>query len=196
MRDMLERFVASLRIPAERKAVVLEELSDHAASAGEAAKREGRDAEQAARAALGDLTALRRALEAVEPGFALTRVQAFVRGLGAALCVAAVLDLGGQATAGLLGSVAVIGIAALCAPPRLLALLRAEFRPRVPVGPAATYVVTVLSVPFMVWTAHIFVRVAAGATRVEVPASAVAFGAAICAVLAVEGVRSRLQKAA
>ena len=52
MRDEIERFVASLRIPAARKAVVLAELLDHAASAGEAARRAGRDdAGEAARRA-------------------------------------------------------------------------------------------------------------------------------------------------
>src|SRR6478735_3674420 len=80
MKDELERFVASLAIPADRKAVVLAELSDHVASAAEAAARDGVDPEAAGRAALGNLEALRRALEAVEPGFRVSRGHAFTRG--------------------------------------------------------------------------------------------------------------------
>src|SRR5262249_42638211 len=67
VQDELARFVASLAIPADRKPIVLAELVDHATSAAEAATRDGRDPELAAREALGDLELLRRSLEAVEP---------------------------------------------------------------------------------------------------------------------------------
>src|SRR5438045_7606993 len=87
-KDDLERFVASLAIPADRKAIVLAELTDHAASAGEAAARQGLDPDAAARAALGNLEALRRSLEAVEPAFRVSRIDAATRGLVASLLVA------------------------------------------------------------------------------------------------------------
>ena len=43
MRDELGRFVASLAIPDDRKAIVLAELTDHVACATELAIREGKD---------------------------------------------------------------------------------------------------------------------------------------------------------
>jgi len=100
MRDEIERFVASLRIPAERKAVVLAELLDHAASAAEAARRAGSDeggVEAAVREAIGDLEALRASYEAAEAGFGVSRRQAFVRGLAAAAIIAVALDQGAAA---------------------------------------------------------------------------------------------------
>src|SRR4051812_22888641 len=104
MQDELERFVASLAIPADRKTVVLAELSDHVASAAEAAAREGLDPEAAGRNALGNLEALRRALEAVEPGFRVSRGRAFARGVVASLVVAVALDRGGPILHGVVGA--------------------------------------------------------------------------------------------
>ena len=43
MSEELARFVASLAIPEDRKAVVLAELSDHVACARESAARDGRE---------------------------------------------------------------------------------------------------------------------------------------------------------
>src|SRR5438105_3945201 len=118
MRDEIERFVASLAIPADRKAIVIAELVDHLTSATEAAGRAGTDPEAAGRAALGDLEVLRRSLEAVEPAFRITRMHAVARGLVAGLLVAVVLDRGGTLMAGALGALVALAIAAACAPPR------------------------------------------------------------------------------
>jgi hypothetical protein len=201
MRDEVERFVASLAIPADRKAVVLAELLDHVACAREAATREGRDPEAAGRAALGNLEALRRSLEAIEPAFRITRLHAMARGLVASLLVAVLLDRGGAVMGGALGAVAVLAIAAVLAPPRALELLRAELRAQrvrgtvlargVPIGPALAYAFTVTSVPIAVWTGLIFYRVARGATQVDVPLSAFAIVTAVYLVLFVEGIRAR-----
>jgi hypothetical protein len=202
MQDELARFVDSLAIPAERKAVVLAELTDHVACATEAAVRAGRDPDAAARAALGDLGALRRSLEAIEPAFRVSRWRAAGHGLVAGLVVALVLDRGGPIVLGPIGACLAIAIAAALAPPRVLHLLRGELRARrirgalglgtgVPIGPAATYLVTVLSVPFLVWIALIAVRAAGGVTTVDVPWSAFALPIAVCALLLLEGIRAR-----
>src|SRR5438270_2366995 len=111
MRDELEQFVASLAIPADRKTIVLAELADHVACAAEAAARDGLDPEIAGRAALGNLDALRRSLEAVEPAFRVTRMQALGRGLVAALLVAIALDRGGALMRGALGCLVAVAIA-------------------------------------------------------------------------------------
>lgn len=207
MKDELERFVASLAIPADRKAIILAELTDHVACATEAAARDGLDPEAAGRAALGNLEALRRSLEAIEPAFRITMWHAVGRGLLAAVLVAIVLDRGGAIMAGIVGAMIVVAIAAALAPPRALDLLRAELRaPRirgtlgvargVPIGPALTYALTVTSVPFVVWVALIIERAYAGATVLDVPPSAFAVAAAVCLLLLVEGIRARRRAAA
>jgi hypothetical protein len=206
MRDEIERFVASLSIPADRKAILLAELTDHAACASEAALREGRDPDAAARAALGDLEALRRSLETVEPSFRVTRRQTVARGLAAGVLVAILLDRGGAAVSGELGAVAALAIALALAPARWIELLRAELRAPhvrgsfgltrgVPVGPALAYVYTVMCVPFVVWVALIVQRVGAGALTLVVPRSAFAVLTAGYVLLLVEGLRARLAAA-
>jgi hypothetical protein len=207
MREELERFVASLAIPADRKAIVLAELLDHVACATEAAARDGLDPEAAGRAALGNLEALRRSLEAVEPAFRITRKHAVGRGLVAALLVAILLDQGGSIMTGVVGALVVVAIAVACAPPRALDLLRAELRaPRirgalgivrgVPIGPALSYAFTVVSAPFLVWIALIIQRARAGVTVVDIPWSAFAVVTAVCLLLLVEGIRARREAAA
>jgi len=201
MQAELERFVASLAIPADRKAVVLAELLDHVASAREAADREGREPEAAAREALGNLELLRRSLEAIEPAFRITRLHAMARGLVASLIVAVLLDQGVSAMRGAVGAAAVIAIAVACAPPRVFDLLRAELRAQrvrgtvlargVPIGPAIVYAFTVMAVPVVVWTGLIFYRGFQGVTDVDVPIPAFAIVAAVWLVLVVEGVKAR-----
>jgi hypothetical protein len=150
MKDELERFVASLAIPADRKAIVLAELTDHVLCAMDVAAREGRDLEAAGRAALGNLEALRRSLEAVEPAFRITRRSAWGRGVIASLLIAVSLDQGGTLMR-TVGALVALAVVAICAPPRAFELLRAEFRaPHIrgtlgisrglPIGPALTYV--------------------------------------------------------
>lgn len=223
MRDEIERFVASLRIPADRKAVVLAELRDHATSAAESARRAGRDeagVEAAVREALGDLEALRGAYEAVEHGFGVSRRAAFVRGVAAAAVVAIALDQGAAAihavagmamatarawSAGIGGAVFALVVAAAFAPPRLLEMLRGELRaPRVrgriasgvAIGPAVTYLYTVLAAPFVMWIAIIVVRALQGHTEVDAPLSAFSLSAAVYGLLAVEGIRARRERVA
>ncbi len=200
MRDDLERFVASLAIPADRKAIVLAELSDHATSAAEAAARDGLDPEAAARHALGNLEALRRSLEAVESSFRITRVHAVARGLVAGVLVAIVIDRLGWPMMGALGALVALAITAALAPPHALALLRSELRaPRVggtvlrglPIGPALAYAFTVMAAPFAIWIGMIVVRARAGTLVLDVPWSAYSVMGAVCLVLAVEGVRAR-----
>jgi hypothetical protein len=203
MREDLDRFVASLAIPEDRKAIVLAELADHVACATEAAVRAGLDPDAAGRAALGDLETLRRSLEAVEPAFRITRRSAFARGLVASLVVAIVVDQGGSIMRGAVGALAVVAIVAVLAPSRVFELLRAELRaPRirgtlgvargVPIGPALTYAFTVISAPFLVWIALIVTRTTAGDTDFETPLSAFAVAAATVFVLIlVEATRSR-----
>jgi hypothetical protein len=200
MRETIETFVASLAVPADRKAIVLAELVDHVACVTEAATREGRDPEAAARAALGDLEALRRSLEAVESAFRITRLHAFARGLVAAVLVAIVIDRLGMLAFGLVGAACAIAIAAVAAPARVLELLRAELRaPRIPgtlgrglpIGPAIVYAYTVISAPFMIWMGVLVARAIGGDTAVDVPWSAFALMAAVYLVLLVEGIRAR-----
>src|SRR5258706_8976211 len=128
MQEELERFVASLAIPADRKMVVLAELSDHIVCAREAAVREGRDPDVAERAALGNLEAMRRSLEAVERAFRITRRRAMAHGIVAGALVALAIDQIGTWLAGSVGAVLAIAIAIVIAPPRFLRLLRAELR--------------------------------------------------------------------
>jgi len=207
IKDELERFVDSLAIPAERKAIVLAELADHVASAIEAAARDGGDPEAAGRAALGNLEALRRSLEAVEPAFRISRASAAGRGVLASLLVAIALDRGGPIMRGALGALAAIAIVVLLAPRYALELLRAELRaPRVrgalglgrglPIGPALTYALTVVSGPFVVWIALIVQRARVGITTVEVPWPAFAVVTAVYALLLVETIRARRNAAA
>jgi hypothetical protein len=198
MREELERFVASLAIPDDRKAVVLAELLDHVACAREAALREGADADAAARAALGDLETLRASLEAVEPAFAITRRHAVARGIVASLLVAIVIDQGGAIMAGVVGVLVAIAVAVVVAPPRGLELLRAELRAQrgvrgTPIGPALAYAFTVMSGPFVVWIGLIVQRGLAGDTDLEVPISAFAVMATVLVVLLVESIRARRQ---
>jgi len=200
MRDEIERFVASLAIPADRKAIVLAELVDHVACATEAAVRAGADPEAAGRAALGNLESMRRSLEAIEPAFRITRWHAIGRGVIAGVAVAIVIDQGGPIMRGIVGALVVIAIAAVLAPPRALDLLRAELRaPRIrgtlgkglPIGPAITSASNVTSVPFLVWIAMIVVRAIGGVTDVNVPMSAFALMAAVMLILLVEVIRAR-----
>jgi hypothetical protein len=206
MADDLERFVASLAIPAERKAVVLAELADHAACAAEAAVRAGRDPQAAREAALGDLEALRGSLEAIEPGFRVTVRGAVARGALAAVLVAIALDQGGAIMRGGLGALVAIALAGSLAPPRILSLLRAELRaPRVrgwlgdsggiPIGPALTYALIVMYAPFVIWIALIVVRALTGNLALEVPWSAFAVMTAGYLVFLVEGLRARTSAA-
>jgi hypothetical protein len=205
MRDELEQFVASLAIPADRKAIVLAELADHLACAREAAVRDGLDPDAAGRAALGNLEALRRSLEAVEPAFRITRWHAIARGLVASLLVAILLDQGGSVMRGVVGALLVLAIGVVCAPPRALELLRAELRaPRVrgavtrgiPIGPAITYGFTVMSAPFLVWIGLIVVRGFGGVVTVHVPFSAFSLAAGLYLLLLVESIRARREVAA
>jgi hypothetical protein len=218
MRDEIERFVASLRIPAGRKAVVLAELLDHAASAAEAARRGGAhdDAtiDAAVREALGDLAALRASYEAAEAGFGVSRRAAFGRGLAAAVIIALTLDQGAAAlhalgiglatartwSAGIGGAVFALVIAVVFAPARLLEMLRGELRaPQVrgrlgsgvPIGAAATYLYTVMAAPFVVWIGMIVVRAYGGVTEVDAPLSAFTLTVPVYALLLVEGIRAR-----
>jgi len=207
MQDELDRFVASLAIPDDRKGVVRAELTDHVACAAEAAVREGRDPDAAARAALGDLELLRRALEAVEPAFRITRWHAVGRGLAASVLVAIALDQGGALMRGVVGALVALSVALVCAPPRALEMLRAEMRSArvrgalgvvrgIPIGPALAYAVTVMSGPFVVWIALIVQRASAGLPVDDAPWSAFAVAVAVQAVLLVEGIRARIQAAA
>jgi len=196
MQEELEQFVASLDIPADRKAIVLAELVDHVASATEAAKRAGQDPEAAARVAIGDLELLRRSLEAIEPAFRITRKHALGRGLVASLLVAIVIDQGGSMMKGVVGALAAIVIVALLAPPGMLVLLRAELRKpnatrSISIGPALVYAFTVVSAPFVVWITLIVLRAFAGNTTLETPYSAFAVVVAVSLLLLVEGMRTR-----
>lgn len=200
MQDELARFVAALAIPAERKAIVLAELTDHVACATDAAAREGRDTDAAAREALGNLDVLKRSLEAIEPAFRVTRLHALARGSVAGLLVAIVLDQGGPLMMGAAGALVAIALGALLAPPRILELLRADLRaPRVPgtlgrgvpIGPAVTYAFTVMYTPFVIWIGLIGYRATQGTTDVDVPRSAFALLIATWLVLIVECVRAR-----
>lgn len=200
MRDEIVRFVESLAIPADRKAIVLAELLDHVACATEAAAREGKDQEAAARAALGNLDLLRRSLEAVEPAFRITRKHALARGTVAALLIAIALDQGGSIMTGVVGALVMIAIAAVCAPPRALDLLRAELRaPRIrgavvrgiAIGPALTYCFTVMFAPFTVWLGLIVYRANVGITTVDVPMSAFALVTTVYLLILVEFLRAR-----
>jgi len=200
MREEIERFVAALAIPEDRRLVVRAELIDHVECAIEAARKEGRDPEAAAREALGNLEALRRSLEAVEPAFRISRLHAFVRGVVASLVIAVVIDLGTTSMAGALGMITSLAVAIACAPPRALDMLRGELRARrvrgtvlasVPIGPALTYVFTVLSGPFVVWIAMIVTRAFGGHTEVDAPWSAFSVVAGGYLLLLVEGLRAR-----
>ena len=199
MREDLERFVASLAIPADRKTVVLAELLDHVASAREAAVRDGRDADEAERAALGNLEALRRSLEAVEPAFRIPRWHAIARGVVASIAIALVIDQGGALMRGPLGALVALALGIACAPRRALELLRAELRARgarvarVPIGPAIAYLYTVLSGPFVLWIGLIVFRAFAGTLdfNFDVPISSFAVMAGVYALLFVEAFRAR-----
>jgi hypothetical protein len=201
MGNELERFVASLAIPADRKAVVLAELSDHVASATEAAARAGmgpEDAAAAGRAVLGDLEALRRSIEAVEPAFRVTWRRAVLHGLAASIGVVLALEIVGST---LLGALTAIAAVAVCAPPRALALLRAELRATrvrgslglggVPVGAMAIYAVVVMAVPVLYGIVVMISRAARGLPVPDPPPSSFAVIAAVIALLVVESVRAR-----
>ncbi|HEY1558292.1 MAG TPA: hypothetical protein VGF94_25875 [Kofleriaceae bacterium] len=191
MREELERFVASLRIPAERKPIVLAELVDHAQSASDAGDGAG----------LGDLEALRPSLEAVETAFRYSRRRALARGVVAALLVALVVDRTTAASLVAVGAALVLAIVALLAPPHALALLRGELRaPPVPgrllrrgiaIGPALTYALIVLGVPPVTWTCVIVVRGFAGDLEVDTPWSAFVAIVGVPLLLAVEAIRAR-----
>ena len=195
MREDLERFVASLRIPADRKAVVLAELTDHVACATEAARREGRDPEAAARAALGDLEALRRSLEAIEPAFRVSRLHAFGRGVAASVIVAILIERAGSMAFGVVPALAVLAIAVAFSPPRTLELLRAEVRAPRAIGPAVVYLYTVMAIPMAIWIGMIVVRAFAGDFVVVQPWSAFTLCVAVYLLLFVEMFRARRRAA-
>jgi len=198
MSEELARFVASLAIPEDRKAVVLAELSDHVACARESAARDGRDPDAAARAALGDLAALRRSLEAVEPAFRVSRWHAIARGAVASLVIALLIDRLGSLWLGSIAVLASLAVAVVAAPPRTRELLRAELRvKRVPIGPALAYLFTVISGPFVVWIALIVERgLVQGITHCDVPWSAFAVNWACWLLLIVEAIRARVLQVA
>jgi len=200
MGDEIERFVASLAIPADRKAVVRAELLDHVACATEAAAREGRDPEAAARAALGDLEAMRGSLEAIEPAFRISKARAIARGVMASLVVAIAIAEGGWIMQGGIGAVFAVAVGVVLAPPRVLDLLRAELRaPRVRgrfirgvrLGPALAYALTLLVVPHLLWIALIVFHAFRGITEFDTPLSAFAIMSVVWAVILVESVRAR-----
>ena len=106
---------------------------------------------------------------------------------------------------GAVGAVIAIAIGVVFAPSHALQLLRGELRARrvpgafafargVPIGPALTYLFTVMSTPFLVWITLIAVRAFAGATSVQVPWSAFALMTAMYGVLLVEALRVRYAK--
>lgn len=192
MRDQLEAFVASLAIPADRKAVVLAELIDHVACAREQATRDGKDADEAERAVLGNLEALRHSFEAVEPAFTISRLHALVRGVVAGTIVALVLAFGGEVMTGIVGAVFAVAVAIVFAPPRVLELLRAELRARrAPFGPAITYAMGVHSTPFVIWIGMVVARALHGITDLDVTPSAFAITAFVWGVVAIEAIRVR-----
>lgn len=201
MGDDLERFVASLAIPADRKTVVLAELSDHLASATEAAARSGlgpAEAAAAGRAALGDLEALRRSIEAIEPAFQVSWGRAVLHGLAASVGVFVAYELAGVS---LLEQLAAIAIVALLAPPRALALLRAEFRAArvrgslglggVPIGPIAVYALLVMCVPILFGIVELVTRAYLGLPFLDIPLVGYAVQTTVLVVLGVEAVRAR-----
>ncbi|HTR52466.1 MAG TPA: hypothetical protein VMJ10_17250 [Kofleriaceae bacterium] len=205
MRDELERFVTSLAIPDDRKAVVLAELTDHVSCAVEQAVREGRDRDAAARAALGDLEALRRSLEAIEPAFRISKPRAVARGVLASLVVAIAIAEGGSIMHGVIGAMFAIAVVVALAPARVLDLLRAELRaPRVRgtfirgvrIGPALAYAFTVLAVPHVVWIALIVAHAFRGITEFDTPLSAFAIMTAVSAAIFVEMFRARRRSVA
>jgi hypothetical protein len=196
MRDEIERFVASLAIPDERKAVVAAELIDHVECAHDAALRAGRDPDAAARSALGELEAMRRALEAVEPAFRVTRRAAMGRGVLASLIISIVIAYGGAIMRGIVGASIAVAVALALAPP--FALLRAELRaPRrgrplsVPIGPALAYAFTVLSAPFLIWIAIAVEATRHGVVHLDVPWSCFAVMTSVWLVVLVEAFRAR-----
>ncbi len=149
----LRAFIASLRIPEPRRAVLEVELLDHLESRIAAALAAGTDqvqAEHEALAALGDPDQLRASLERIEPGFAIEWRHATARGLASALAAAAVfavvgalvqrsgsypVDLGLAAATAVLG----LGVLWLFAPRGIgvavLAEARASIELRTPASP-------------------------------------------------------------
>ena len=201
MRDEIERFVASLAIPADRKAVVLAELLDHVESARETAAREGRDPDLAEREAIGDLATLRHRFESVEPAFSITRRAAFVRGVIAGTAIAIAIDRLQMFALGFAGALVALAFAVACAPPRVMDLLRAELRAKrvkgtlgagLPIAAAVTYGYTVTSVPFLIWIGMIAYRgLVDGNTHVDIPWSAFIVMSVVYATLFVEALRAR-----
>jgi hypothetical protein len=192
MRDEITRFVATLRIPEPRKAVVLAELLDHEASAREAALRDARDPDAAVREAIGDLEALRRSLEAVEPAFHVSRGAMLARGMAAGGVIAIVVDQLQYVAAGVLAAAITLAIAVLSAPPRIRELLRPEIRDN-RIGPAVVYGYTVLATPFLIWIGMIVVRgFAFGKARVDTPWCAFILVPLVLGTLAFEKLRSRV----
>src|SRR5438105_10825443 len=95
-RDQLLGFLAGLRIPGARRALVEAELLDHLDSriaAELAAGETAGDAERNALAALGDPAELRASLERIEPAFELDPRRTTLRGLAAAVASSAVFVL-------------------------------------------------------------------------------------------------------
>ena len=191
-REDVAAFVASLAIPEDRRQIVLAELLDHFDNAIRDGVEPG----------LGDLAELRARLENVEPAFRVSRGRAILHGLVAAIGVVVAFGLAGDSP---IGPLAAVAIAALLAPPRALALLRAELRAArvrgafgvgggVPVGPVLTYVFVVMCVPMLVAIAVLiaggYLGVAAHVPLSRLPRFAMTV-LAVYALLAVEAVRAR-----
>src|SRR5204863_5127388 len=160
----------------------------------------GRDADAAERAALGELEAMRTALESVEPAFRVTRKAALARAALAGICVAIVVDRIGFLWFGIPATLATLAFAFLAAPPRLLELLRAELRaPRVkglvlsgqPIGAATTYLYTLMATPYLIWIGMIVVRAFGGERVIDVPWAAFTLCFSIWGLVLVEGLRTR-----
>ena len=134
----------------------------------------------------------------MEPAFQVSRASAFARGLVAAVVVAIIVDQTHAIMMGAFAALTALAIAAVCAPPRALELLRAELRaPRVrrsvPIGPALTYAFTVLAAPFMIWISLIVVRVYGGLPSFDTPWCSFTLVTAVYLVLLVETLRARRQ---
>jgi hypothetical protein len=150
----LRAFVAGLRIPESRRALVELELLDHVESriaSGVAAGEDHAAAEQHAFAVLGDPDALRASLERIEPAFEIDPVGAIVRGLASALVASIIFAIAGALFPrghGLVENLVVAGPAALCglgvmamfAPRGIAAAIRSEARATIEPGrrPTAT----------------------------------------------------------
>ena len=172
-RAELERFIADLRIPEDRRRVVEAELFDHLESRLAAEVASGNaDAERTALAALGDPDRLRASLERVETAFALSPRHAILRGAGSAIVVSTVFAILGAmiphepiAPANLVFAIPAAALGAvllkLLAPRGIGAALVAEGRASIGRKPRAStrrraavgYVWSIFAVFVLVWQA-------------------------------------------